>query len=90
MAFDYDFSDQLLVKIDALKTSNKLLLISLQKKVSEIKSRDNQTIDFYKNLKSPMQEYKRVHIGSFVLTFKVDKRLNHILFWDLVHHDKAY
>lgn len=37
-----------------------------------------------------MKEYKRVHIGHFVLIFKYDKLNNILLFEDYQHHDKIY
>ena len=33
---------------------------------------------------------KRVHIGHFVLVFKIIKRENKIVFMDFDHHDKIY
>ncbi|RCV63653.1 hypothetical protein C5S53_13005 [Methanophagales archaeon] len=35
-----------------------------------------------------MSDYKRVHIGNFVLFFKIEKEV--LIFDRLVHHDKAY
>ena len=48
-------------------------------------------VHHYKNLRSPMQEFKRVHIkGSFVLIFKYNPNEDAILFYDLDHHNKIY
>jgi YafQ family addiction module toxin component len=47
-------------------------------------------IESYKNLRHDLKEYKRVHIGHFVLIFKFDKTNNAILFTDFDHHDKIY
>ena len=47
-------------------------------------------IDHYKNLRYDMREFKRVHVGHFVLVFKFDKINNLILFSDFDHHDKIY
>jgi mRNA-degrading endonuclease RelE of RelBE toxin-antitoxin system len=44
-------------------------------------------LNHYKNLRKPMQRFKRVHIGSFVLIFKVEDK---IVFYELDHHDKIY
>ncbi len=42
----------------------------------------------YKNLRKPLQKYKRVHIGSFVLIFR--EKQNVICFRYFDHHDKIY
>ena len=44
----------------------------------------------YKNLKYGLKDYKRVHIGHFVLIFRFDKNKNIINFDDFDHHDKIY
>ena len=51
---------------------------------------DETTIDHFKNLRHELSEHKRVHIGSFVLMFKVFRKENFILFDKLEHHDDAY
>ena len=59
------------------------------KKINEIINSSN--IEHYKNLKFPMNEFKRVHIDrNFVLVFKYNKMNNKIKFYDLNHHDKIY
>ncbi|MFH0713869.1 MAG: addiction module toxin RelE [Candidatus Micrarchaeota archaeon] len=90
MTFEYITSDKLKLKMTAISKTDKALAVKLFKKIKEITSRDNNTIEFYKNLRQPMQEYKRVHIDPFVLTFKVYQSHNLILFDDLNHHDNIY
>ena len=61
----------------------------VQKKINEIINCVD--VEHYKNLKHPMQSFKRVHVdSSFVLVFKYDKEKEKILFYDLEHHDKIY
>ena len=51
----------------------------------------NSDPEHYKNLRYDLKHFKRVHIDNhFVLTFKVDKQKNFILFEDFEHHDKVY
>jgi len=58
-------------------------------KISEIINAEN--IEHYKNLKYPLNDFKRVHIDkSFVLVFKYDKFSDKIIFYDFDHHDKIY
>lgn len=61
---------------------------SIMKKIDEVA--DSSEIEHYKNLRYEMKEYKRVHIGHFVLIFKYDKLNNILLFEDYQHHDKIY
>lgn len=90
MTLDYDTSDKLEQKILALKKSDKKLADALWNKMNEVLSRDETTVEFYKNLRVPMQEFKRVHIGSFVLTFKFFKKEKLVYFEDFDHHDNIY
>jgi mRNA-degrading endonuclease RelE of RelBE toxin-antitoxin system len=59
----------------------------IMKKAEEILS--CKDIHHYKNLRSPLQEFKRVHVrGPFILTFKYisDK----VIFYDFDHHNYIY
>lgn len=56
------------------------------KKIDEIINLDNT--DHYKNLRSPLQDYKGIHIGHFVLLFKLEGDM--ILFRYYDHHGKVY
>lgn len=47
-------------------------------------------IEHYKNLRHDLKEFKRVHIGHFVLVFKYDKKIDKVSFYDFDHHDKIY
>lgn len=69
-----------------LRKKNLTLLIAINKKVEEIRL-DPES---YKNLNAPMNNLKRVHIGSFVLLFSVDDKTKTIVLENLEHHDDAY
>lgn len=89
--FDYDFTDELKAVIRKLNQKDRKKSLIIAKKVEEIVNNDATLIDRYKNLRSPLQHLKRVHIDShFVLTFNVNKEKNFILFVDFDHHDKVY
>jgi len=89
--FSFDLSDELKVKIRKLVKKDKKVAEAINKKIKEIINNDVKSIDRYKNLRYEMKQYKRVHMySSFVLTFKVDKESNYILFEDFDHHDKVY
>lgn len=45
----------------------------------------------YKNLRAPLQHWKRVHVDcNFVLTFSVDDNTKTVVLEDFEHHDKIY
>ena len=45
----------------------------------------------YKNLRVPLQRFKRVHINKhFVLVFSIDEENKKVILEDYEHHDKIY
>ncbi len=74
--------------ISKLKRKDLVLFKALQKKIIQVIQCDSNTIQNFKNLRGNLSHLKRVHVGSFVLTFQVQGDI--ILFEDFVHHDKAY
>lgn len=91
LAFDFDFSEALEETMRKLEKKDKSRLFMLNKKMKEIASCDENSIQHYKNLLYGLSDFKRVHIdGSFVLLFKVFLKENYIFFERLEHHDKVY
>ena len=74
--------------LDKLQKKNKVLYESLIKKMDEILNVFD--VGHYKNLKYSLKEFKRAHVGSFVVIFKYDKQNNMIFFTDFDHHDNVY
>jgi YafQ family addiction module toxin component len=71
-----------------LKKRDATLFKALQKKINQIASLDKESLQHFKNLRGGLKEYKRVHIGSYVLIFKIEE--DTIIFTKFLHHDKAY
>lgn len=71
-----------------LKKKDPALFSALQKKICQIALLDKTAIEHFKNLRAGLKDYKRVHVGSFVLMFKVEE--NTIIFAKFLHHDEAY
>ena len=62
---------------------------TIMKKIEKILTCDD--INHYKNLKKPLQDFKRVHIkSSFVLTFKHIESGDKVVFYNFGHHDDIY
>ncbi len=83
-------SKELRQDLRKLRKKDKALRLAVDKKIEEIVSRDSKTIEYYKNLRAPLNEFKRVHVGNFVLVFKVDKANSFVFFEYIKHHDEAY
>lgn len=89
--FYFDISDELKAVLAKLSKKDPVRAEIICKKIGQIISCDEKSIDRFKNLRHDLSEYKRVHIDtSFVLLFKVTKSKKHILFDRLRHHDDVY
>jgi len=77
--------DRVLAK---LEKKDKQLYKNLLNKMNEILN--NSDIEHYKNLRYNLKEYKRAHVGHFVVVFKYDKTNDIIFFSDFDHHDNIY
>ena len=85
--YSYDISDVLKKKLLKLAKRDKVLAGIFYKKVQEIITRDD--VGMYKNLRSPLQEYKRIHLtDNYILLFIVQK--THIIFIDIKHWDAVF
>jgi len=88
LSLNFELSPILRKKLDKLRRKDRKLAIAVRKKIDQIINLDKTTILHFKNLRGDMSHLKRVHIGSFVLTFKLEG--NTIFFEDFEHHDGAY
>ena len=88
MTFTIIFSENLKKKIVILKQKDKKTYETLQKKILQIATCDKLTIEHYKNLRGNLSDFHRVHIGSFVLIFRVVD--DTIVFEEFEHHDTIY
>lgn len=74
-------------KLDKLYKKNRKQYTIIMKKAEEI----IQNPQHYKNLRTPLQFLKGVHIDKhFVLTFSVDEDTKTVTLEDYDHHDKIY
>jgi len=86
---EFEVEEKLLKLLKKLfKKDNKKYEIVWRKINEVVNSFD---VDHYKNLRYPMNSFKRVHIdNNFVLIFKYDRSADKVIFYDLDHHDKIY
>ncbi len=87
--FSFDVSDILRKKLEKIGKKDKVLAQNFYRKLKEIIDRDEKSINMYKNLKSPMNDYKRIHLtDNYILLFVVENK--HIIFIDIKHWDDVY
>ncbi len=85
--YSFEFSEELSKIVEKLSKKNRNHYEQIVKKIEEIIKNPNH----YKNLRAPLQHWKRVHIDShFVLTFSVDEKNKKVIFKDFGHHDDIY
>lgn len=74
-------------KFDKLSKKSPKQMAIIAKKLEEILLNPHH----YKNLQSPLQHLKRVHVDkSFVLLFSVDENTKTITLQNYDHHDRIY
>jgi mRNA-degrading endonuclease RelE of RelBE toxin-antitoxin system len=88
MSFRIVISDELKKTLVILKRKDKTMFQMVEKKILQIASLDSISIQHFKNLRSPLNDFKRVHLGSYVLLFHV--QANNIIFDAFEHHNKIY
>jgi len=86
--YNYEIKPSLQRVLNKLSKKDNKLYNQILNKIEEIINSEN--IKHYKNLRYDLKEFKRIHIGHFVLVFKYDKNLDSISFIDFDNHDKIY
>ncbi len=86
---NFSVEDNLKKYLKKIFKKDKVMYDSVMKKMDEIINCEN--VNHYKNLKSPLNDFKRVHVrSSFVLIFKYIESEDKVVFYDLDHHDNIY
>jgi YafQ family addiction module toxin component len=85
--YDLDINPDLKKKLTKLAKKNPKQTKIIVNKSQEI----IQNPHHYKNLRAPLQHWKRVHIDKhFVLVFSVDEENKVVTLQDFDHHDNIY
>ncbi len=85
--YSFEVRDHLDEVFEKIGKKNRKQLEIIYKKIAEV----IQNPQHYKNLRSPLQHLKGVHIDkSFVLLFSVDENLKKVTFEEFDHHDRIY
>jgi len=86
MSLKITISDELKKDLAALKRKDKTTYVAISKKIFQIALCDGNSIEHFKNLRGNLSNFKRVHIGSFVLIFRIVDDI--IIFEKFDHHDR--
>jgi YafQ family addiction module toxin component len=65
---------------------DKISLEYINKKISEIRENPYH----FKPLKKPLQNFRRVHIGNYVLIYSITEQTKTVIIEKYKHHDEAY
>ncbi|MBU1051144.1 MAG: hypothetical protein KJ718_01170 [Nanoarchaeota archaeon] len=88
MTFKFILTTALSNQLDKLTRKDKVLALAVRKKITQIINSDRVFLEHFKNLRGNLKDYKRVHVKSFVLFFKLEG--DTIIFDKLRHYDEAY
>jgi YafQ family addiction module toxin component len=69
-----------------LSKKDKVSFEYISKKIQEIRENPYH----FKPLRNPMQNYRRVHIGNYVLVFSINENSKTVIIERYKHHDEIY
>ena len=86
MPYIIQFENALETILQKLKKKDYILYQRIIHKIIEI----SKNPELGKPLRNVLKGKRRVHVGSFVLVYSIDKKNETIIFLDFKHHDKVY
>ncbi len=86
MPYIIQFENALETILQKLKKKDYILYQRIIHKIIEI----SKNPELGKPLRNVLKGKQRVHVGSFVLVYSIDKKNETIIFLDFKHHDKVY
>jgi len=81
------YSEEITRNLSKLKIKDQKHYFIVRKKMDQILANPKHR---YKDLHYSMKGVKRVHIGHFVLVFRIDHLKKMVSFEDYDHHDRIY
>ena len=85
----FSIEEKLQKKLKKLFKKDKETYLAIWEKINEIVNCSDVT--HYKNLRAPLQDFKRVHVrSSFVLLFSYLVSEDKVVFYEFDHHDNVY
>ena len=87
MTYSGQYSEKLVKKLAKLKKKEPEHYSKIQKKMEQILDNPKHK---YKFLHHTMKNVQRLHLGHFVLVFRINHKFRTISFEDYAHHDNIY
>lgn len=84
--YSLDLREKVKEKFHKMEKKQKKQLEAINKKVLEIRENPHR----FKPLGNIMKGFRRVHFGSFVLTYSIDEKNKTVVLEDYDHHDNIY
>jgi len=89
--FTFNITHKLQNKLKKIGKKDPVFARIFKRKLKEIIAKDKTSINTYKNLRSPMNDLKRIHLtDNYILLFRVYSEKRHILFVDILHRVRVY
>lgn len=86
MPYTIQLDTALETTLDKLKKKDNSLYHRVIRKIIEI----SKNPELGKPLRNVLKGKRRIHVGSFVLFYSIDKKNETVTFLEFEHHDKAY
>ncbi len=82
----YEFTEKISKKLGKIAKKDPSTYIEISKKILQVA--ENPSLG--KPLRNILKSKRRVHIGSFVLIYKIIENEKKIVFIEISHHDEVY
>ena len=86
MPYNIQFENALEIILQKIKKKDYILYQRIIHKILEI----SKNPELGKPLRNVLKGKRRVHVGSFVLVYSIDKKNETVIFINFEHHDKVY
>ncbi len=84
--YDLEIRESVDKTFQKLFRKDKVSLRYINKKIQEIKENPYH----FKPLKAPLQNFRRIHIGNYVLIYSIDEKRKTVIIERYKHHDEVY
>ena len=85
-SYSQDIDEELVSRLKRLAKRDKKLYAAVQKKMAQIA--ENPYLG--KPLRGLLKGKRRVHVGHFVLIYRIDEEEHRVILLEFAHHDEAY
>lgn len=86
MSYTIQLDIALETTLDKLKKKDNSIYHRVIRKIIEI----SKNPELGKPLRNVLKGKRRIHVGSFVIFYSIDKKNETVTFLEFEHHDKAY